>query len=269
MAQPQYQPSYPSAPRPAPRPRRRGGLRLLLIAVAVLLVVAAVADRVGAALAARELHSRVAAELSAHDVTYDALDVSVGGLPFLTQVAQGRLDSIAIDLSQVHLSSDGRQATLPALHVLATGVLVDPAELASGNTTAKAEQITGTAVVAYDTLSGLIDLAKYHLTDIAFHEEAGALRASADVTAFGVDLPIEAAVEVTLANGQIELRLRDAAVVGRNVPDFGLSAIDMIVNAVLVAFLPPLPFGITLDDVQAKPDGLAVTATGTDVTLAS
>jgi hypothetical protein len=253
-----------------PRAKRkaRGRWKPLLVVALILLVLAVIADRAGSAFAAREMQSRVAGELDARNVSYGSLDVTVGGMPFLTQVAQGRLDSISIDLTQVRLTAEDRQATLPALHVVATGVLVDPVELAQGRTSATAEEVTGTAVVSYDTLSGLINLEEYHLTDIRFREENGALRAAADVSAFGVEAPIEAAVEVTLAEGQIQLRLRDAVIVGRDVPDFALSAIDMIVNAVIVAFLPPLPFGITLHELTIRPDGLAVSATGRDIVLA-
>jgi hypothetical protein len=48
-----------------------------------------------------------------------------------------------------------------------------------------------------------------------------------------------------------------------------LSVLDALANAVIVAAMPPLPFGITLDALQVTPDGVAITATGRAVTLAA
>jgi hypothetical protein len=260
-------------PSPAPVARRRPTRRrsrwpLIVGILLVLLVLLAVGDRVASAMAAGELRSRIAEELAVRDVSYASLDVDVAGTPFLTQVAQGRYEEISIELTQVHLRSDDREVTLPGLHLLATGVRVDTVDLARGDAAATAELVTGRAVVSYATLSGLLDLSSYHLVDIAFAERDGALQARANVSLFGVELPIEATTEVSLRDGQIELRLRDAAAVGQSVPDVGLAILDAVANLVLVAVLPPLPFDITIGALDITPDGLAITATGRDVTLA-
>jgi hypothetical protein len=211
----------------------------------------------------------VADELATRNVSYASLDVTVGGMPFLTQVVQGRYESLAIDMTTVHLSADGREATLPKLHVVATGVAVDTLDLARGDASATADQVTGTAVISYESLGSLIDLSEYHLVNIAFRERDGALWATADVSALGLELPIEAAADVSVHGGQrIEIRLRDAAAVGVSVPDAALPLLDMAMNAVLVATVPPLPFAITIDDFEIAPEGLGVTVTGRAVTLA-
>lgn len=267
MAQP-----APAWPEPAARRsrRRRYGLWQPIVGLLLIVfVVLAVADRVAAAVAEGELKSRVAAELAAHNVGYSSLDVTVGGLPFLTQVVRERYDSLAIDMADVNVQADGREATLPELHIVATGVEVDTVELAQGHAAATAEQVTGTAVISYATLSSLTDLGAYHLVGLVFEERDGALSARANVTALGVELPIEAAAEITVRDGtRIEVRLRDAAAVGVSVPDAALPLLDMLANAVLVATVPPLPFGITIDGFEVAPDGLAVTAVGRAVTLA-
>jgi hypothetical protein len=248
--------------------KRRGGRWPLVVGILLVLVVlVALADRLAAAAAAGELRSRIAEELAQRDVSYSSLEVGVAGTPFLTQVAQGRYEEITIDLAQVELRAEGREATLPALHLLATGVRGDAFDLAQGQGSATADQVTGTAVVTYDTLSGLLDLSQYHLVNITFTEQDGALRTRADVSLFGVVLPIEATAEVSLRDGQIEVRLRDAAAVGQSLPDVGLVILDAIMNLVLVAVMPPLPFDITLEALAITPEGLAVTATGLGVTL--
>jgi hypothetical protein len=266
MAQPPVQPWLATPPR---RRRRFGLWQSVLGLVLILFVVLAVGDRIAAAVAAGQLRSRVATELAAHDVSYATLDVSIGGVPFLTQVAEGRYKSIAIDMTAVHVSASGRQATLPRLHVDAQGVEVDTVELARGHASATAEEVTGSGVIAYDALSGLIDLSQYHLTGLAFEDRAGALYARADVNALGMQVPIEAAADVSVRDGdRIEVRLRNAQAVGVSVPETALPLLDMVANAVLVANVPSLPFSITIDDIQATPDGLGITATGHQVELA-
>ncbi len=251
------------------RTRRRGGLLLPLVAIVLLLgAIAVIADRVAAKAASDELKSRIEAELVSRDVTYSSLDVVVGGTPFLTQVAEGRYDSIAIDMTEVRLPAGaGRSATLPELHVVAFGVTAPTAELIEGTASVVADDVSGTAVVSYDTLTGLLDLSAYRLSDISFSEEAGALKASASMSVAGLTLPIEALAEVSVVGGEIQVRLRDAGAVGVALPDAAKGFIDDLVSNTLVAKLPPLPFGLTLDQLSVATEGLAVTATGSDVPL--
>jgi hypothetical protein len=233
----------------------------------ILAVVLVVADRAAAAVAADQLESRVAGELAARQVSYSTLDVGVSGTPFLTQVAQSRYESISIDLTDVRLRSGDVEATLPALDLDATGVRADALAVARGDASVTAELVVGSAVVSYAGLSGLVDLSDYFVRDVVFTERGGALYANATVSVISLDLPIEVGAEVTLQDGQIQLRFRDVVASGMSVPAVALPAVDALVNAVIVANMPPLPFGITLDALSVVPDGLAITATGREVTL--
>lgn len=252
------------------RRRRRGGLTALLAIVVVLAVILVVADRVAAQAAERELAAQVTQELAARDVSYSSLDVGIGGMPFLTQVARGRYDEIAIDMAQVQLpAGDARAATLPNLHVVATGVDADARELAEGTAKVVASQVTGTAVVSYQTLQDLIDLSQYRLSNVIFGEENGALRVEGTATVAGISLPLVAVADVTVVDGVISVRLRDAKAVGVEVPQVAKNYLDDLVNQNLTARLPALPFGLTLDRLTVAADGLAITATGHDVPLVS
>lgn len=251
---------------PARRPARWQAWVGLLLFLAVALVVA---DRAAAAVAADQLRDRVANELAARQVGYDSLDVAIDGTPFLTQVAESRYESINIDLTGVRLRTGEVQATLPALDIVATGVHAAALAVARGDATVTAELVVGSAVVSYAGLSGLVDLSEYFVRDVAFTERDGAIYATATVSAMGLELPIEAWTEVSLQDGQIQLRLRDIGASDVTVPDAALPILDALVNAVIVATMPPLPFDITLDALVVTPAGLAVTATGRGVTLAS
>jgi hypothetical protein len=252
------------------RRRRRGGWTILLVFLLVVGVIAVVADRVAAQAAERELESQVAQELASRDVSYSSLDVSVGGIPFLTQVAAGRYDEITIDMSDVQLpAGTARAATLPALHVVATGVNAAAAEIVQGTAKVTADQVTGTAVVSYQTLQNLVDLSQYQLKDLTFSEAGGALKAQATATVAGLSLPLTATADVTVVDGVIEVSLRDATAVGVEVPQIARNYLDSLVNNSITARLPALPFGLTLDRLNVVASGLAITATGHDVPLVS
>jgi hypothetical protein len=252
------------------RRRRRGGLTALLAIVAVLAVILVVADRVAAKAAERELQAQVTEELAARDVAYSSLDVGIGGMPFLTQVARGRYDEITIDMAEVQLpAGTAHAATLPDLHVVASGVNADARELAQGTARVVADQVTGTAVVSYETLQGLIDPSQYRLSNVIFGEENGALRVEGTANIAGITLPLVAVADVTVVNGVISVRLRDAKAVGVEIPQLAKNYLDDLVNQNITARLPALPFGLTLDRLAVAADGLAITATGHDVPLVS
>lgn len=247
--------------------RRPGRWQAVLGIVLILAVVLVVADRAASAVAANQLQARVAQELQARQVGYASLDVTVAGVPFLTQVARGRFESISIDMTDVRLHSGDLEATLPALHVVATEVQANAAAVARGDASVVAERVVGRAVVSYAGLTGLVDLQEYSISDVTFAESAGALRASATVNVVGLSLPIEATAEVSLQDGQINLRFRDAGAVGLEVPEAALGILDALANAVIVVAMPPLPFDITLDTLEVTPGGLRIGAIGRDITL--
>jgi hypothetical protein len=235
--------------------------------VLALVVVLVVADRAAAAVAGSQLRSRVAQELQARQVGYASLDVTVGGVPFVTQVVRGRYESIRIDMTDVRLRAGDLTATLSTLQVVATGVHADAAEVARGEASVVAERVAGRAIVSYAGLTGLVDLRDYAISDLTFEERDGALHASATVNVGGLSLPIAATAEVSLRDSQIHLRFRDAAAVGLEMPPAGLAALDALVNAVIVVTIPPLPFDITLDTLEVTPVGLRVGAVGRNITI--
>lgn len=260
-----------AAPGTARRPRRRGGLWLPLVAIVLVIAgIAVVADRAAAKAASEELKSRIAAELVSREVTYATLDVAVGGTPFLTQVADGRYESIKIDMTEVRIPAGAdRSADVPELHVVATGVNADTAELVQGTASVVADEVRGTAVISYDTLSRLLDLSAYRMSTVTFSENDGAVKATATANIAGLNLPIEAVAAVSVVDGVIQVRFRDARAIGVPLPSMAKGFLDDLVSDTLVASMPTLPFGLTLGGITAAGEGLAVTVTGREVILVS
>lgn len=250
--------------------RPRVGLGLLLAVILLLVAIVVVVDRASAQVASRELRAQLASELSDRGVGYQSLDVSIGGFPFLTQVADGHFQEITIDMAAVALPpSEGiGEVTLPALTVVATGITADTMALVQGtNTTVTADEVSGTAVIAYHTLETLVDYSRYRLRDVTFTDTGGAVRATATADVAGIEVEISAVAELSVVDGEFQLDLSELTAVGREVPSAVADFLDDLAQRAITARLPQLPFGLTLVGVRAEPTGLAVTAIGRDVSL--
>jgi len=250
-----------------PRRRRRSGWTTLFVILLILAGVLVAADRIAAQVAEREVRTQVVAALSERGVDYDTADVSVGGFPFLTQVAQGRYEQITIDLTNVRLESSGQKATLPTLHVVARGVKADAADLVQGTARAVAERVTGTGLVTFATLQSLVDYSRYNLSNVSFSESGGALKANARANVAGLTLPLTATADISVVKGQFQVKLRDVRAVGVQAPPAAREYLANLVEQSVAARLPQLPFQLTLDEVDVRADGLAITATARDVPL--
>jgi hypothetical protein len=201
-------------------------------------------------------------------VQYRTTEVTIGGFPFLAQVAQGSYDEIAIDMTDVRLPTEGGQhVNLADLHVVATGVDADTADVVQGTAKVSAAEVTGTAVMSFTALETLIDYSAYSLTDVRFVESAGGLRVTGTATVAGVEVPISATGEISITDGQFRVRLRDAEAVSLPVPQIAQQYLAGLVERSVSARLPELPFSLSLDQVSVAPDGLAITASGRDVPL--
>jgi hypothetical protein len=253
------------------RRRRRSGWPALLAILIVLGGIILVADRVAAQAASNELRAQLASELSDRGVGYQTMDVSIEGVPFLTQVAENRYEKIAIDMTEVRLPASqagAGEATLPVLHVVATGVEADATSLIRGiPTQVTADEVSGSAVVSYGTLETLVDYSRYRLRDVRFTSTDGALHASGTADVAGIDIPITAVAEIAAVDGQFQVNLREVTAVGVEAPQIVKDYLDDLAQNAVTARLPDLPFSLTLDQVSPGAGGLAITATGRGVTL--
>jgi hypothetical protein len=258
------------------RRRRRGGggWAALFVILMVLVGIAVVGDRVAATAANNELRAQLASDLQEHQVGYQSLDVAIGGFPFLTQVAEGRFEEITIDMTDVRLGAaevggaNGAVADLPTLHIVATGVETDSAGLIRGTPTqVTAAQVRGSAVVSFQTLNTLVDYSQYRLRDVRFTSVDGSLRAEGMADLEVIQVPLTAIADVTVVDGQFQVNLREVTAIGIEAPAVVRNYLDDLAQRTVTARLPELPFNLTLDDVSAAPNGLAITATGHDVAL--
>ena len=225
--------------------------RTVGLGVVVLGVIAGglvVADRVAAGAAgdgaARQISSTFQGVVGTPEVT-------IGGFPFLTQLAAGTLDEVGARVDGVTL--DGLAVT--NVEVTAAGVStstpyrVDRAELRATLPLASVQQL----IAAKTELEVTLAVQGPHL--------------AATTSIFG--LPITAALAPHVDAGSIKVDVASVTLGGRtvDVADLPGGIGDRLRDLTIpVTGLPP---GVTLADVTVTDGGVRITATGRDVVLTS
>lgn len=248
------------------RSTRRSRWPLVLLVFLILLAaVAVMADRVAAKMAASSIQDKVTTELASRGVTTDTTQVTVEGFPFLTQFARGRYDKIKIDMQGVKAQG----ARLPYLLVVAEGVRANASDVVSGHAKVTAEKVTGDGIIDWASLGTLVDQANLGFSDVAFAPINDQIGATGQVSVLGQHIPISATAKVSLDGSKVQIRLSDARLQELNLPQTVQNAVDDYLRSFTFSVqLPPLPFGLHIDQMHLEPTGLSITATATDVSLA-
>lgn len=234
-------------------------MRRLLVAIAVVAVLLLAADRLAAFLAGRG----VAAAVQRSRQLPAAPDVSIEGLPFLTQAVQGRYRQVDVHLRDVPVQD---------------GVGVEEIRA----------RLVGVRLALGDALSGRVDQVPVDRADATARLPFAALDAvarqrvgaGADGVRFGPgsapdrlsvsgvlprrQLPFRAEARLDVRRGALAVSLVPGSVAGAPaaVRDRVAGLLDGLAFRV-----PPLPFGLRVTDVRVDPGGLLVSAAARDVVL--
>jgi hypothetical protein len=258
--------TYPAYVEADPRPRRRWGRRLLgsLIVLLLLLgVLLVVADRAAAAFAERAIADQVRREVARQDVQASAPDVKVGGFPFLTQVLAERYESISIVLRDVRGSIEGNTVSLPQLDVDARNVRASIETLRTGQGEVTAETMNGTGLLTYSSVAQLIDQPGLQLA-----EQGGKLVVKAPLEVLGQQFTVTGTANLSVAQGQVRIGFDSLTAEGLPAVPAAQALVNAYAKQISINIrLPELPFQLQVQQVQPRPDGLAVTATATDVPI--
>lgn len=251
------------------RPRRRRG-RGLLAALLVLLVLLAVglvvADRFGAAYAERRIADQVESELASQGISSSRPEVTVHGLPFLTQVADGtyrRVDVLLRDLITESASALPADVQVRRLDVTARNVSAPLRTLRTGEGDIVADTVEGTAVVDYAGVARLIGQ-----EGVQLGERDGRLAVTAPLQFLGMSLTVQGTADLVVEGQTLRVRFRELT--AENLPDTPGAA--AVVNAFaeqlgLDLNLGTLPFDLTVQEVRPLPEGLSFSATAAEVPL--
>jgi hypothetical protein len=195
-------------------------------------------------------------------------EATVGGFPFLTQVARGVYEKITIKVDR----PQAQQVKLDQLTLVATDVRAPASDLLNGTGTVVASQLTGTATIGWDAVKSLVELA-----GLPSSVDPKALQVRVVDNNVELRLPLQlAGLAVTLratgtlavADGIVRIQLTDLAVEGAKSP-----LIDTLVNSLrnrLTATIrvPQMPYRLVIKKVETGSGGVFVTATADEVKLA-
>ena len=216
---------------------------LVVLGAGVLGLVAlvAVGDRVAAGAAERAISDEIAGALG----EASSVSTTVHGVPLLTQVATGSLDHVTVTLDDVTVP-DG---------VPIENLVVDVYDVptSSPRVAGRVEAVATVSLAAIQDQAGSDWVVEV--------EDSGLLVSSTGV------LPVQVRLVPTLSDGTLGFDLDRVRLFGISVD--GDSIPDQLVDAVadLDADLSDLPLGLEPTAVEVTPEGVVLTAAGTDVDL--
>lgn len=249
------------------RPRRRWGRRLLVTLIVLLIIVGGilvVADRLGVSFAEREVATRVAQQVADQGASSAEPEVTIEGIPFLTQVLDGKYQEIKILLRDfAGPAGQNRTIKMPLLDVRAKDVRADLNTIRTGQGQVTATSVTGTGTVGYDNLSALVGKEGVQLS-----EKDGKLLVTAPLTVAGQKTEVTGTANLTVAGNKVQMRFEQVTAPGLpNVP-FIKNLLNSYARQISVDLeVPALPLGLKVTKVQPTPAGLVVDAGAGEVAL--
>jgi len=250
------------------RPRKRWGRRILVTLLVLLIILAAilaVVDRIGASYAERVISDRVAEQVADQDAQSAKPDVTVEGIPFLTQVVAGKYEEIKILLRDFSgPAGNGKTIKMPVLDIRAKDVRAPLDTLRSGQGDIIATTVTGAGTIDYATLAQLSGE-----DGVKLAEKDGKLAVTAPLTVLNQKVTINGTANIEVASGNV-VRVRFEQVTAEGLPNVPLvdTALNNYARSLSVDLkVPALPLKLKVEKVQPTPAGLVVTAGAKEVPL--
>jgi hypothetical protein len=233
---------------------------LLIIIIGAL----AVLDRFGASYAERVISDRVAEQVANQKATSEKPDVTIEGVPFLTQVVNGRYKEIKIELRNfTGPVANGKTISMPLLDVRAKDVRAPLETLRTGQGNIVATTVTGTGTVSYAEVAQLVDKPGLKLA-----EKDGKLAVTAPLTVLNQQVTVRGTADVTLQNNVVSLRFDQVTADGLPDVPFVQNLLNNYARQISIDLrLPQLPLKLVLKKVEPTADGLVVTAAANEVPL--
>ena len=268
-------PPGPTRVQDSDQPRRRRWPKRLAIVAGVLVVLLIVADRVVATVVApNAMKKQIAVSLAEANTDpsvppAQVTDVSIGGIPFLTQVFLGNYKDIR--LSVAGISTPGPRisevdARLQGVHVPFADAIRDQVG------EVPVDEVQATVRVTYDDLNAWLATATADSTprNVSLTPVDGGQRVEAsfefDFDLSGINLgaqTVKATSTFSVTDGKLSLDFSEVDVDGTfDLPSIPVGAIPGIELP-----LPDLPFDLTVVDAGTDASGVSLTARARDVRL--
>ena len=256
------------------RPRKRWGRRLLitfLVLLLLILVALVVVDRFGASYAERVIGDRVSQQLTEQKATSEKPDVTIEGVPFLTQVLKGEYQEIKILVNNFSgPAGDGtdKNIDMKVLDIRAQDVKAPLDTIRTGNGDIVAGTVTGAGTITYDNLADLIGQ-----KGLKVSEKDGKLVGAApiEVAPLGRSFNASGTATLTVKDGVVSVTFADVTAEGlpTNIPLVRTLVDNYVKNLAFDLKVPALPLGLKVQKVEPKAEGLVVTAGASNVSLSS
>ncbi|MFF8290794.1 DUF2993 domain-containing protein [Streptomyces sp. NPDC016309] len=225
-------------------------LRILLITAVILGGLFTIADR----LAVNYAEGEAADRIRANQGLTGSADVSIKGFPFLTQVMGKELDQVDVTLTGVEASAGGRKVRVTEMNAALQRV-----RLENNFSRAVAASASGTARISY------ADLGKASEEDVTVgYGGNGKVKVTGSI-----EIPVLGKVTRSVLSS-VSLAGDDTIRVHADkVPGEGLPGVEERIRerTDFDRQVGGLPTGLKLQKVEATPEGVVVTVTGTNVVL--
>jgi hypothetical protein len=232
------------------------GLRIMAITVVVSLVVLAVLDRV----AARVVAGQIAAQAQRAEDLPSRPSVSLGGFPFLTQVASGRYRDVEIDVRGY--TQDG--ARVDRVHARLLGVRLPLSDALGGRVDRiPVDRVTAEVELTFDDINAYLAAQG---SDTRVQAAGTAIEVSGNVAILGTTYPLSGTADVGVEPASVTFVPRELAqAVGSVLPP----SVRDTARSLLTVKVPltGLPFNMQLRSATVAPDRMTFVAGGENVVL--
>jgi LmeA-like phospholipid-binding len=249
------------------RPRRRTGRRLLTVLLVLLvlaLIVLVVVDRASAAYVEREIARRVSSEVVSQGLKASPPEVTVAGVPFLTQVLAGRYKEIRILMRDVTgAAAAGRTVRMPVLDIRVRDVRASLQTVRTGQGDITAGTVAGASTIDYASVAELIGR-----EGVLLSERDGRLAVTAPLDVAGQRLTLRGTADLSVGDGTVRIRFRDLTADGIADVPFAQNLINAYARQISIDIdVPDLPLGLVLREVRPRPEGLLFATAAANVPL--
>lgn len=255
----------PADAAPAQPARRRRRRRVVGIALAVLLVLLVVADRVSAQVASTEAVSQIVQKSQG---LADRPSVSFGGFPFLTQVAFGKYSDIHVGMHNITPTDSLRIESISA-HL--RGAHVPLATVMNGDLkTIPVDHVTATVGMLYADLNTFLAT---QTGKLKLAPKDGGVQVTGTVDMDGETFRVSGAAKLAVDDGGLVITPTSLHVKTGGPLDDILGGAGDVLSDVLSAFppvpvpLPGLPFDLRLTSVHSDDNGLVASGAADKVVL--
>ncbi|MGJ6966104.1 LmeA family phospholipid-binding protein [Streptosporangium sp. G11] len=224
-------------------------MRKLIGFLLVLLVLVVILDRVAVTGVQREIATQATAK---YDLSAPP-EVTIEGIPFLTQAIAGRYEEVKVAAGRMTVSG----VRLASVDFTLQGVTapLEDLVLRPQQVDMRAERVEGTVVVSVETLNQRAP------SGIKVAVAGDALNVSGEITVLGQKVPVKADLKVKIVEGGLQL-VPGKVTLGGGIP---VPDPERFINYRIP--IGKLPYNLKLTEVKAVSEGLRISGEASDVPL--